>query len=64
MSLERATLDRLEGLGLRAYVTGSWALAAYLRLYPELEGPRLESIIDRLEREWRAGTWTGFRRSL
>lgn len=32
------------------------------RLYPELEGPRLDAIIDRLEGEWRAGTWTGFRR--
>jgi hypothetical protein len=32
------------------------------RLYPDLEGPRLESIMARLEAEWRAGTWTGFRR--
>lgn len=32
------------------------------RLYPDLEGPRLESIVARLEEEWRAGTWTGFRR--
>ncbi len=32
------------------------------RLYPELEGPRLDAIIDRLDGEWRAGTWTGFRR--
>jgi hypothetical protein len=32
------------------------------RLYPDLEGPRLESIVTRLEAEWRAGTWTGFRR--
>lgn len=32
------------------------------RLYPELEGPRLDAIIDRLDREWRAGTWTGFHR--
>lgn len=31
------------------------------RLYPDLEGPRLDAIMDRLEREWRAGTWTGFR---
>jgi hypothetical protein len=32
------------------------------RLYPDLEGPRLESIMTRLEAEWQAGTWTGFRR--
>ncbi|MBA2314865.1 MAG: hypothetical protein H0V87_05710 [Chloroflexi bacterium] len=32
------------------------------RLYPDLEGPRLESIMGRLEAEWLAGTWTGFRR--
>ena len=32
------------------------------RLYPDLEGPRLESIMARLEAEWVAGTWTGFRR--
>jgi len=32
------------------------------RLYPDLEGPRLESIMARLEAEWAAGTWTGFRR--
>lgn len=32
------------------------------RLYPDLEGPRLDGIIARLDREWRAGTWTGFRR--
>lgn len=32
------------------------------RLYPDLEGPRLDGIIERLDREWRAGTWTGFRR--
>lgn len=31
------------------------------RLYPELEGPRLESIMAQLEVEWAAGTWTGFR---
>jgi hypothetical protein len=33
------------------------------RLYPDLEGPRLESIMARLESEWEAGTWTGFQRS-
>ncbi len=32
------------------------------RLYPDLEGPRLESIMARLGSEWEAGTWTGFRR--
>ena len=32
------------------------------RLYPDLEGPRLEEIMARLEADWRAGTWTGFRR--
>ena len=32
------------------------------RLYPDLEGPRLDAIIECLDREWRAGTWTGFRR--
>jgi len=32
------------------------------RLYPDLEGPRLEVIIDRLSAEWDAGTWSGFRR--
>ena len=32
------------------------------RLYPDLEGPRLESLMARLEAEWQAGTWTGFRR--
>lgn len=32
------------------------------RLYPDLEGPRLASIMSRLAAEWDAGTWTGFRR--
>jgi hypothetical protein len=32
------------------------------RLYPDLEGPRLESIMARLASEWEAGTWTGLRR--
>ena len=32
------------------------------RLYPDLEGPRLDAIMARLEGEWQAGTWTGFRR--
>lgn len=30
------------------------------RLYPDLEGERLEAIMARLEAEWAAGTWTGF----
>jgi len=39
-------------------------LARFLlrRLYPDLEGPRLDTIMDRLSLEWDAGTWTGFRR--
>lgn len=32
------------------------------RLYPDLEGPRLEAIMDRLEADWQAGSWIGFRR--
>lgn len=32
------------------------------RLYPDLEGPRLDAIMGALETEWQAGTWTGFRR--
>jgi len=32
------------------------------RLYPDLEGARLESIMARLQSEWHAGTWTGFQR--
>jgi hypothetical protein len=32
------------------------------RLYPDLEGPRLEAIMARLEAEWDAGTWMAFRR--
>ena len=32
------------------------------RLYPDLEGPRLDAIIARLAADWAAGTWTGFRR--
>ena len=32
------------------------------RLYPDLDGPRLESIMARLASEWAAGTWAGFRR--
>jgi hypothetical protein len=37
-------------------------LARFLlrRLYPDLEGERIESIMSRLEAEWHAGTWTGF----
>jgi len=32
------------------------------RLYPDLEGPRLDVIMGTLEAGWLAGTWTGFRR--
>jgi len=32
------------------------------RLYPDLEGPRLESIMRRLSDEFAAGTWTGLTR--
>ena len=32
------------------------------RLYPDLEGARLESIMARLESGWHAGTWTGVHR--
>ena len=32
------------------------------RLYPDLEGSRLEAIMDTLATEWHAGSWTGFRR--
>jgi hypothetical protein len=39
-------------------------LARFLlrRLYPDLEGERLETIMARLEAEWLAGTWTGLNR--
>lgn len=30
------------------------------RLYPDLEGERLDAIMTRLEAEWHVGTWTGF----
>lgn len=29
------------------------------RLYPDLEGERLDAIMARLEAEWAAGTWIG-----
>lgn len=32
------------------------------RLYPDLEGARLDAIMDGLEAEWQVGSWTGFRR--
>ena len=32
------------------------------RLYPDLEGPRLDAIMATFEREWVAGTWMGVRR--
>jgi len=39
--------------------------ARYLlrRLYPDLEGPHLDAIMDGLDAEWLAGSWTGFRRA-
>ena len=39
MSVERDALERIEALGLRWYVTGSWALAAYAE-------PRMTRDID------------------
>lgn len=42
-SIERDVLDRLEGLGLRWYVTGSWALAAYAEPRMTLD---LDVVID------------------
>ena len=39
MNIERDVLDRLEDLGLRWYLTGSWALAAYAE-------PRMTRAID------------------
>lgn len=38
------------------------ALFLLRRLYPDLEGPRLDAIMETLEAEWLAGSWTGFRR--
>ena len=32
------------------------------RLYPDLEGPRLEAIMTELSASFEAGTWQGFRR--
>jgi hypothetical protein len=32
------------------------------RLYPDLEGPRLEAIMRRLSDDFAAGTWTGLTR--
>lgn len=32
------------------------------RLYPDLEGPRLEAILVRLESDWTSGTWPGLLR--
>jgi hypothetical protein len=34
------------------------------RLYPDLDGPRLESIMDRLAAEFAAGTWSGLQRPI
>ena len=66
----RATHDRLRAKGFervwaqadRASPMTELERARFLlrRLYPDLEGERLESIMLRLEGEWHAGTWTGF----
>lgn len=68
----RAAHDRLRAKGFarvwaqadRAGPMSVLELARFLlrRLYPDLEGPRLEAIMARLEAEWHAGTWTGFAR--
>lgn len=66
----RAVAERLRAEGLartwaaadRAGPMTELERARFLlrRLYPELEGSRLESIMAQLEGEWTAGTWTGF----
>lgn len=66
----RAAHDRLRAKGFarvwaqadRAGPMTELELASFLlrRLYPDLEGPRLDAIVTRLETEWLAGTWTGF----
>ena len=53
MKANRDVLDRLEGLGLRYYVTGSWALAAYaeprttldLDIVVDLDTARYEQVV-------------------
>lgn len=32
------------------------------RLYPDLEGPRLEAVLSELSARFEDGSWTGFRR--
>lgn len=66
----RATHDRLRAKGFarvwaqadRAAPMSELEGARFLlrRLYPDLEGARLDAIMTRLEAEWDAGTWTGF----
>jgi len=66
----RATHDRLRAKGFarvwaqadRASPMTELERARFLlrRLYPDLEGARLDAIMIRLEAEWHAGTWTGF----
>ena len=66
----RATHDRLRAKGFarvwaqadRAGAMTELERAKFLlrRLYPDLEGERLEVIMACLEAEWVAGTWTGF----
>jgi hypothetical protein len=66
----RAAHDRLRAKGFarvwaqadRASPMTELERARFLlrRLYPDLEGQRLDAIMTRLQAEWRAGTWTGF----
>ena len=70
MAGRRATHDRLRAKGFarvwaqadRASPMTELERARFLlrRLYPDLEGARLDAIMTRLEAEWHAGTWTGF----
>lgn len=57
-----AQLDRAEVAGRMTDVERARFLLR--RLYPDLEGARLDGIIDRLAAEWTAGTWSGFRRPM
>ena len=66
----RATHERLRAKGFarvwaqadRAGAMTELERARFLlgRLYPDLEGERLDAIMARLEADWLAGTWTGF----
>lgn len=68
----RAAHDRLRAKGFarvwaqadRAGPMTELELTRFLlrRLYPDLEGERLDAIMGRLEIEWQAGTWTGLTR--